>query len=88
MGLTEYVLPRSAEKFALVGSRPVFLFDKITTDKKSGIMGDGSAGDDSSMFDDHANGIHIDPFWYKLAATKPSDIDEFLPANIGAPREV
>ena len=83
MGLTEYVLPRSVEKFAFVGSRPILLFDQIATDNKSDTMEEALAGDDSSTFDD-ANGIRIDPFWYKLAATTPSDIDAFLSANIGA----
>jgi E3 ubiquitin-protein ligase MARCH6 len=86
MGLTEYVLPRSVEKFALVGSRPIFL-EQITTDNENCIIANETTGNGLSSCVD-ANNIMVDPFWYELAATKPSDIEEFLSGKIGTNEEV
>jgi E3 ubiquitin-protein ligase MARCH6 len=72
MGLTDYILPRSIEKFQLLGRKALFLSEDAerSTDQED-------SKEPSHLSPIQRTVVKVDPFWYELSS-KTHDIDEFI----------
>jgi E3 ubiquitin-protein ligase MARCH6 len=79
MGLTDYILPRSIEKFQLLGQKNLFL------SKDAERAPDQEDSKEPSEFSSiQRTTVKVDPFWYELSSkskAKTDDIDEFILSN-------
>jgi E3 ubiquitin-protein ligase MARCH6 len=73
MGLTEYLLPRSIEKFQLVGTKNIFLPQSFNIDCSNLPAVTPTV--------DKVTGKEVDHFWYELVK-KEKGIDYFIESNL------
>ena len=76
MGLTDYILPRSIEKFQLVGQKALFLSEDAERAPDQEDLKESS-----DLSPNQRTVVKVDPFWYELS-TKRDDIGEFILSNI------
>jgi E3 ubiquitin-protein ligase MARCH6 len=76
MGLTDYILPRSIEKFQLVGQKALFLSEDAERAPDQEKL-----KEPLDLSPNQRTDVKVDPFWYELSS-KREDICNFILSNI------